>query len=119
MANRNKGYRNKAIDFVITFRDLVCGFCEYAENNIIFPCPECGQQVKCNITVMKDNFDLIGLFKCKCNHSLRKSVKSDELRRQFAKIVGRDIRQYDSSSATIAELEYHRRRMYTKQEFYA
>ena len=116
MANRNKGYRNKAIDTGITFRDFVHVFCKYAETKTVFPCPECGQQVKCNITVMKDNFDVIGLFKCRCNQSFKKGVKADELRRQFAKITGKDIRQYDSSGATIAELEYRRRRMYAEQE---
>ena len=116
MANRNKGYRNKPIDTGITFRDFVRGFCEYAETKTVFPCPECGKQVNCNITVMKNNFDVIGLFKCRCNHSFRESVKVDELRRQFSKTVGRDIRQYDSSGATVVELEDLRRRMYAKQE---
>ena len=116
MANRNKGYRNKVIDTGITFRDFVREFCEYAETKITFACPECGQQVKCNIAVMQDNFDVIGLFKCRCNQSFKKSVKAGEVRIQFAKIIGRDAIQYDSSGATVAELEDRRRRMYAEQE---
>ena len=116
MADRNKGFRRGDPEISITFHDFVRGFCNHAETKINFVCPECMQQTKCNNAFMQDNLDVIGLFKCRCGHLFRESVKADELRRQFGKITDRDTRQYDSTGAMVAELKDLRKRMYAEQE---